>query len=146
MTELTQAQQRILEVASEQPDTDIRQFMTYIKSPAIQDKLLTALLTRGLIIQDDEKVAFVISAKGLAAIGKAVITEPVAPKISKQQIVIELLSTSEGATLASIQEATGWQAHTVRGMISATLKKKLGLSIVSSQINGERVYKISPAS
>lgn len=116
--------------------------MSHIKSPAIQDKLLTALLTRELIIQDDAKVAFVISAKGLAAIGKTAIAEPVAPKTSKQQIVIELLSTAEGATLAAIQEATGWQAHTVRGMISATLKKKLGLNIVSSQINGERVYKI----
>ncbi len=142
MTELTPAQQRILEAASEQPGTDIRQFMSHIKSSTIQDKLLTVLLTRGLIIQDDAKVAFVISAKGLAVIGKTAIAEPAAPKTSKQQIVIELLSTAEGATLAAIQQATGWQAHTVRGMISATLKKKLGLNIVSSQRNGERVYKI----
>lgn len=143
MTELTPAQQRILEAASEQPDSDIRQFMGHIRSPAIQDKLLTALLTRGLITQDDAKVAFLISAKGLAAIGKTVAAEPATPKTSKQQIVIDLLSKENGATLVEIQEATGWQAHTVRGMISATLKKKLGLQIVSTQRNGERVYKIT---
>lgn len=143
MTELTPAQQRILKAASEKPEVDIRHYMTHIRNPVIQDKLLTALLTRGLITQDDEEVAFLISAKGMAVFGKQLPAEPILATTSKQQVVIDMLSREEGATLAQMQEATGWQQHTVRGMISAILKKKLGLDIVSSKRNGERVYKIN---
>ena len=40
--------------------------------------------------------------------------------------------------------ATGWQAHSVRGAMSATLKKKLGLTITSEKIEGRsRVYRIA---
>jgi hypothetical protein len=45
--------------------------------------------------------------------------------------VIDLARRSQGATLAEIMELTGWQAHTVRGFISGTLMKKLGLKVES---------------
>src|SRR5690606_25604652 len=44
---------------------------------------------------------------------------------SKQELVIEMLKRPEGATIAQICEATGWQAHTVRGTFAGALKKKL---------------------
>ena len=63
---------------------------------------------------------------------------------SKQQIIIELLSRSEGATLEQMIQVTGWQKHSVRGLMAGSLKKKLGLNITSSKEDGnERVYKIS---
>ncbi len=65
---------------------------------------------------------------------------------SKQVLVIGLLQRPEGATIAQIMEATGWQQHTVRGTLAGTLKKRLGLSIESSkEAGGQRVYRIDPA-
>jgi len=45
---------------------------------------------------------------------------------SKKAQVIELLRRPEGATLQTLTEATGWQAHSVRGFLSGTLAKKMG--------------------
>ena len=72
---------------------------------------------------------------------------------SKQALVIEMLKRPEGATIAQICEATGWQAHTVRGTFAGALKKKLGLTIVSEKIEGpagtpgagQRRYRIAEA-
>jgi len=45
--------------------------------------------------------------------------------------------------LAEIMKATDWQAHSVRGFISGTLGKKMGLTVVSTkEENGERSYLI----
>ena len=70
---------------------------------------------------------------------------------SKQALVIEMLKRPEGVTIAQICEATGWQAHTVRGTFAGALKKKLGLAIVSEKIEspagtpgaGQRLYRIA---
>lgn len=65
------------------------------------------------------------------------------PTISKQARLIELLKRPNGATLAELVEATGWQAHSVRGAISGTLKKKLGLKVVTEKVEGcGRVYRL----
>ena len=62
---------------------------------------------------------------------------------SKQASVIAMLKRPEGATIAQIVDATGWQAHTVRGTFAGAFKKKLGLAITSSKDEGaERVYRI----
>src|SRR5581483_2376556 len=63
---------------------------------------------------------------------------------SKKAQVLELLRRPEGATLAGIMKATGWQAHTVRGFISGTLTKKLGLKVESFRSEDkERTYRVS---
>ena len=65
---------------------------------------------------------------------------------SKQALVIGLLQRPEGATIAQIMEATGWQQHTVRGTLAGTLKKRLGLTITSSkEAGGQRIYRIESA-
>jgi hypothetical protein len=61
---------------------------------------------------------------------------------SKQDAVIAMLRRPEGATVAEVASATGWQRHTVRGVFSGTLKKKLGLSIASAKEERGRVYRI----
>ena len=63
---------------------------------------------------------------------------------SKQAVLIERLRRKQGATIAEPMQATGWQAHSVRGAISGTLKKKLGLDVTSEKIEGRgRVYRIA---
>jgi hypothetical protein len=63
---------------------------------------------------------------------------------SKGAKVLELIRRAKGATLAEIMKATGWQAHSVRGFISGTLGKKMGLSVASTKPEGgDRVYSIS---
>ena len=40
-----------------------------------------------------------------------------------------MLRRPEGASVDEVARATGWQRHTVRGVFSGTLKKKLGLTL-----------------
>jgi hypothetical protein len=62
---------------------------------------------------------------------------------SKTAKVLELLKRPNGATLAELMKATGWQAHSVRGFISGTLTKKLGLKVESFRNDArERTYRV----
>lgn len=61
---------------------------------------------------------------------------------SKQAQLIELLETSSGASMVQMIELTGWQAHTVRGAISGTLRKRLGLNVQAQLEEGTRVYRL----
>ena len=70
-------------------------------------------------------------------------TANVARDGSKKAEVIDLMSRSQGATLAEIMGLTGWQAHTVRGFVSGTLIKKLELKVESFRSKEEeRTYRI----
>jgi hypothetical protein len=70
-----------------------------------------------------------------------------ATRPSKQDAVIAMLRRPEGATVDEVARTTGWQRHTVRGVFSGTLKKKLGLSVASTKEERGRVYRIAePAS
>ena len=63
---------------------------------------------------------------------------------TKQALVIQMLRRAEGATIAEIVEATDWQAHTIRGAMAGSLKKKLGLTITSEKDDQRgRVYRAS---
>lgn len=62
---------------------------------------------------------------------------------TKQAAIIALLQRPEGASITEIVEATGWAAHSARGMISGGLKKKLGFEIATSSDDQRgRVYHI----
>ncbi len=62
---------------------------------------------------------------------------------TKQAQIIALLQRPEGASIAEIVAATGWLAHSARGLISGGLKKKLGLQITSQKEQGRgSVYRI----
>ena len=69
-----------------------------------------------------------------------------ASAVTKQEIMIGLLSRPEGASIAEIAERSGWMAHSIRGLMSGTLRKKLGLAISSTMDEARgRVYKIEEA-
>jgi hypothetical protein len=83
---------------------------------------------------------------------KKAAAEPAAPGTprktrddTKQAQLIAMLRRKEGATIAQIVAATGWQPHTVRGAFAGALKKKLGLTVTSEKVEGERTYRIAEA-
>jgi len=69
---------------------------------------------------------------------------PTARDGSKKADILALLRREGGATLPELMSATGWQAHSVRGFVSGTLGKKMGLTVESvKREDGARVYSIA---
>nr|CRH06147.1 conserved protein of unknown function [Candidatus Magnetococcus massalia] len=62
---------------------------------------------------------------------------------SKQAMVIALMRRPEGASLEQIIEATSWSKNTIRGAISGSLKKKLGLNVTREKVDGITTYRIT---
>jgi uncharacterized protein DUF3489 len=66
-----------------------------------------------------------------------------AHQCSKTAQVLDRLKRSGGATLKELMKATGWQAHSVRGFLSGTLGKKMGLTVTSTKAaDEERRYSV----
>ena len=66
-----------------------------------------------------------------------------APRATKTALVLALLRRPGGATLEEIRNATGWQAHSVRGFLSGKVAKRMGLKVTSARrADGSRVYSI----
>ena len=63
---------------------------------------------------------------------------------TRQATLIAMLEAPEGASIAEIADATGWQHHTVRGAIAGALKKRLGLDVTSEKDETRgRVYRLA---
>jgi len=62
---------------------------------------------------------------------------------TKTETILDLLKRPGGATSKELMKASGWQAHSVRGFLSGTVGKKMGLTIVSTKSeDGERSYSV----
>ncbi|ESY03937.1 DUF3489 domain-containing protein [Mesorhizobium sp. C386A] len=65
---------------------------------------------------------------------------------TKTDIVLKKLKSAKGVTIQTLMDATGWQAHSVRGFLSGTVKKKLGHEVLSETgKDGQRRYRIVEA-
>jgi hypothetical protein len=70
-------------------------------------------------------------------------TKPASGKRTKQQICLDLLGRREGATIEDLEQATGWQKHSVRGFLAGAVRKKLDLKLISEKPDaGPRRYHI----
>jgi hypothetical protein len=62
---------------------------------------------------------------------------------SKTAMILDLLKRPGGASAKELLKATGWQPHSLRGFISGTLGKKMGLTVTSTKgEDGERGYSV----
>ena len=62
---------------------------------------------------------------------------------SKTATILEMLKRPEGATAKELLKATGWQPHSLRGFLSGTVGKKMGLTVTSTKgEDGERSYSV----
>ncbi|MEM5473868.1 DUF3489 domain-containing protein [Hoeflea sp. AS60] len=74
----------------------------------------------------------------------AKVTNSAKSTASKSDIVLKKLRAKNGATLEALMEATGWQAHSVRGFLSGVVRKKLGLPLTSDiGKDGKRRYRLA---
>ena len=167
--QLTPAQHAILAYALEHNAGKISWYPDNIKGGARQ-KVIDGLFKRALITYDGTD--WFVAAEGYEAMGRE-LPAPKPPEAdpeieaavaaaeatwakertdnkprtrenSKQAQVIAMLRRPEGSTVRQICDATGWQAHTVRGTFAGAFKKKLGLTIVSDKPQGgERIYRIA---
>jgi hypothetical protein len=70
-------------------------------------------------------------------------SRPTKPKSgTKQDRVIGMLQRPQGATIAAVIKATGWQQHSVRGFFAGVVCRKLGLTLKSEKSGKARVYRI----
>jgi hypothetical protein len=167
MTKLTETQSLILSRAAVRPGNLALPLPAGLHGAAAS-KVVTLMISRGWLREaaasprrgeplwretgDGQGVTLVATDTGLAAIGVDTAGAPptdegaraVVPRAgTKQAQIIVMLQRPEGATIAEIVEATGWLAHTARGALSGSLRKKLGLTITSGKIDGRgTVYRI----
>ena len=71
----------------------------------------------------------------------AAVSGPIEPR-GKIGLLVCMLRQKDGATIDAMMSATGWQAHSVRGAMSGSVKKALGLNLLSEKTDAGRVYRI----
>ncbi len=131
MTTLTDNQRQLLTDAAASPTGQIN-------LPPKRPAGVAGLIKHGLAVittEDDGPTTLLITAAGRVAIG-----ETPAGKIGA---LVSLLRQPDGAGIADLMSATGWQAHSVRGAIAGAIKKKLGLEVISTKGDAGRVYRIA---
>jgi hypothetical protein len=158
-TKLSETQTTILKAAAKRPDGNIEPLPASLKGGARQ-KVLEGLANRKLAVWQTD--AWVLTDAGYAAVGRTrpqsapdanpgAQDAPAAPKDakprrtregSKQATILSLLGKPEGSTLAELMEATGWQAHSVRGTLSIIGKTQ---PITSEKSGNSRIYKLAAA-
>ena len=58
------------------------------------------------------------------------------PNITKLDLIVNHLGRNNGASIAELVKTSGWQAHSIRGFMAGTLKKR-GLIVMSTKQEGK---------
>lgn len=158
-TKPTTTQMAILVAAARRPNGEIEPLPDSLRGGA-RVQVVKGLLAKGFVVESDGR--HVLTDAGYAAVGKL---RPVRKGIQKIDApdaltkreatpatgrpgtkiltLVELLQEPGGASIVTLLQATGWLPHTIRGAISAIVKKKLGFRVISEKgLGGERIYKI----
>ncbi len=136
---ISETQKEVLINASKRADGDIYPLPARLKGGSI-NKVLNALYNKGFIDKDADKIFITDEGEAVLCDGKNP-PQKTARKGTKKDVLLDMLT--EGTTIESIEKATGWQKHTIRGTMS-NLKKQIGIEIVSNKNDGEdRIYSIA---
>ncbi len=159
---LSDTQTTIIKAAAKRPDGNIEPLPASLKGGARQ-KVIEGLANRKLAVWQSD--TWVLTDAGYTAVGRTrpqpatdvapgIEDAPSAPTVakdakprrtregSKQSTILGLLGKREGTTLAELMEATGWQAHSVRGTLSIIGKTQ---PITSEKSGNSRIYKLAAA-
>ena len=137
---LTPTQIDVLTQAAEQTEGQIN--LNKIDA-RVRSRVLEGLLRRGLIIRKAD--GYQIHLTGYTCLGLPVPNQVEEAKSktktktktislrsgTKQATLIALMQRPQGASIDELCEATSWLPHTIRGVFSNTLKKRLGLTVTS---------------
>lgn len=151
----TATQMSILVAAARRPTGEIEPLPDNLRGGA-RVQVVKGLLAKGFVVESGGR--HTLTDVGYAAVGKrrtiqkcaqkseasdgAQILDTIRPG-TKILTLVELLQEPGGASIVTLLQATGWLPHTIRGAISAIVKKKLGFSVISEKgLSGERIYKI----
>lgn len=135
-----------------------------LAADTVDGRTAAALIKRGYLIslpRDGQASLLTITREGREAVGlpeerraarrkkppagAAPEPEPTLAAGSKTAALRSLLERPEGATIAQMTEASGWQPHSIRGFVAGTLKKKFQLAVVAEKTDAGRIYRIVPA-
>lgn len=166
---LTDTQTAVLNAAAGRPDGDIEPLSPTLRGGA-RAKVIECLLARCLAADADGHI--LLTDAGYAAVGKRrpvpkgvqkmdapdaltkreathalkklEATSPTIRPGTKLAAIINAMRHPGGATIAQMMASTGWQAHTVRGVISGMVRKRLGYEVVTEKgADGQRAYRIA---
>ena len=146
MSKLTKAQLELLQSAAATVEHTIDR-------PKIDGRIISGVIKRGLMLAQISMGGVQrlnLTAEGLSAL--ATPTEDAAPPPadpnteakppSKLARVVALLRQPGGTTMDALMAETGWQQHSVRGALAGSIKKGMGLNVVSEKRVGVRIYSI----
>jgi hypothetical protein len=168
-TKLTETQVAILKAAAGRPDGTIEPLPPTLRGGA-RAKVIEGLLARRLIVDADGH--HLLTDAGYAAVGKRhhvpkgvqkmdapdaltkrdpidtlqklEATPPSIRPSTKLAAIIDAMRNPDGATIAQMMAGTGWQAHSIRGVISGMVRKRLGYEVVTEKgADGQRAYRIA---
>lgn len=170
MTSLSDTQRVLLSGAAQRDNGSLLPLPASLRPGGGVAKAINALLTRGFAeeretndaaavrrTEGDVRFGIFITVAGAAAIGieaashvgssevapAALPALAGAPRKSKINAVVALLSRNDGATLPDLIEATGWLPHTTRAALTGLRKK--GHDIARGKRDGATCYRIVAA-